>query len=133
VFRDAFLDKLLGMDTRPNKFTIEMGKLIRQAREDAGLSQRDLADKIYRRQAALSEMENGKMEPDASTLLLLSHILLKPISYFYPDFWKSNLTNQNLTDQENELLLLLKKMMPEDQKRILVQIKALVISTERSG
>ncbi len=67
---DRISEKLAAGDV-PNKFTIKMGELIRNAREDSGLSQRELAELIYRRQAALSDMENGKMEPNASTLTLL--------------------------------------------------------------
>ncbi len=78
------VDQFFAGGTRPNRFTTGMGKLIKAAREEAGVSQRDLAERIYRRQAALSDMENGKMEPDASTLLLLSEYLKKPISYFFP-------------------------------------------------
>lgn len=60
-----------------------MGELIRKAREEAGFSQRELAERIYRCQAALSDMENGKMEPNASTLTLLSHYLNMSITYFF--------------------------------------------------
>jgi len=83
-FPNSLLEKFTSGDM-PNHFTRAMGELIRKAREDSGFSQRDLAQKIYRRQAALSEMENGKMEPNTSTLTLLSYHLNKPISYFSPE------------------------------------------------
>jgi transcriptional regulator with XRE-family HTH domain len=61
-----------------------MGELIFKAREEAGFSQRVLAGRIYRRQVALSDMENGKMETNASTLVYLAFNLNKPITYFPP-------------------------------------------------
>ena len=81
---ESLLEKLSAGDM-PNHFTRAMGELIHKAREEEGFSQRELAKKIYRRQAALSDMENGKMEPNASTLTFLSYHLNKPISYFFPD------------------------------------------------
>lgn len=109
----------------PNKFTLKMGELIRKAREEAGFTQRELAEKIYRRQAALSDMENGKMEPNASTLTFLSYHLNKPISYFFPDQYTPEKNMGDLSDQEKEILLFVKHLDESDQVRILVQLKAL--------
>jgi len=72
--------------TRPNKFTRHLGDAIRKAREDKGVSQVDLANLINIRRATLSDMENGKTEPDAFTLADLAHKLEKPLSYFFPSF-----------------------------------------------
>lgn len=119
------LDQLFGNNTRPNKFTIGMGKLIRSAREETGLSQRDLAEKIYRRQAALSDMENGKMEPDASTLLLLGYHLDKPISFFYPEPYKPNQKLDALNEIETELLLYVRKLEKVDVTKLTAQVRAL--------
>ena len=119
------VESLLGGNPRPNKFTIGMGKLIRSAREEAGLSQRDLATLIYRRQAALSDMENGKMEPDATTLLLLSYCLNKPIGYFYPDPFKPDKVLENLPDEIKELIIQAKRLDPEDLKRLIAQTKVI--------
>ncbi len=84
---DDFLE-IFSVRDIPNRFTIGMGELIRQAREESGFSQRELASKIYRRQAALSDIENGKMEPNTSTLVFLSYNLNKPILYFFPEPYK---------------------------------------------
>lgn len=121
---ENMLEKLTAGDM-PNHFTRAMGELIRQAREEAGLSQRELAEKIYRRQAALSDIENGKMEPNASTITLLSFHLNKPISYFFPEKYKYENVLEELSDLELEILLYTKKLDSSDQVRILAQIKAL--------
>jgi len=68
----------------PNEFTIRMGKLIREAREEHSWSQSDLAEKINRRPATISDIENGKSDISVQTLLVLTIVLGKPISYFFP-------------------------------------------------
>ena len=75
--RDLIADKEL----TPNKYTIARGELTRIARYDAGMSQKELADRIYRRQATLSDLENGKSEVGTVTLVLLAASLYKPITY----------------------------------------------------
>ena len=67
-----------------DSLVIDIGKKIRQARDDAGLTQAELAEKIDRRQAAISDMENAKMEPNVATIVRLAIVLEKPISYFFP-------------------------------------------------
>ncbi len=71
--------------TTPNDFTIGMGILIREAREDKGLSQADLAKALNRRQGTISDIENGKSEIGILTLVQFAVELNKPISYFFPN------------------------------------------------
>lgn len=125
MLKDTFLDAIKGISPRPNKFTVGMGKLIKFAREEAGLSQRELAGQISRRQAALSDMENGKMEPDASTLSVLAYILNKPLSYFFPEPWKLNNSLDQLSEKEQEILIQIRRLPEEDLNKLLIQIKAL--------
>jgi transcriptional regulator with XRE-family HTH domain len=71
--------------TTPNDFTIGVGNLIRQAREDNGMSQSELAKALNRRQGTISDIENGKSEIGILTLVQFAVELQKPISYFFPD------------------------------------------------
>ena len=121
---EPLLEKLSAGDI-PNKFTLKMGELIRKARVEAGFSQRELADQIYRRQAALSDMENGKMEPNASTLVYLAFNLKKPIAYFFPKPYKPDSSLDELSDLEKEILLYAKYLGRNDKLRILAQLRAL--------
>jgi transcriptional regulator with XRE-family HTH domain len=109
----------------PNKFTIAMGNLIRKAREESGISQVDLAEKIYRRQASISDIENGRMEVNSTTLMQLSVTLKKPISYFFPEGWKSDLPPENLSQSEQELLIQVHRLDEEDIKRLIAQARAI--------
>lgn len=122
--KDRVFEKLAAGDM-PNKFTLKMGELIRKAREETGFSQRELAERIYRRQAALSDMENGKMEPNASTLVYLAFNLNKPVSYFFPKPYNPVNNLEDLTDLEKEILLFTKQLEKSDQIRILAQLRAL--------
>jgi transcriptional regulator with XRE-family HTH domain len=116
----------------PNRFTLRMGEKIREAREEKGYSQSKLAHLIYRRQASLSDMENGKMQPDAETLLYLSLQLDKPVSYFYPDDLSEFIEPKELNPLEQELLIQARKLGDDDLKRLIAQTKALasLIDTE---
>lgn len=60
---------------------MELGQRIRQARLDAGLSQRQLCGDTITRNM-LSQIENGSARPSMSTLQYLADRLGKPISFF---------------------------------------------------
>ncbi len=121
---NSVLEKLAAGDV-PNKFTLRMGELIRKAREESGFSQRELAERIYRRQAALSDMENGKMEPNASTLVYLAFNLNKPISYFFPKPFRPDIDIEDLSELEKEILIYARKLNQSDQVKVVAQLRAL--------
>jgi transcriptional regulator with XRE-family HTH domain len=109
----------------PNKLTLGMGELIRRAREEAGLSQAELARRIYRRQASLSNMENGLMEASASSLIYLSGALDKPITYFFPKSIMRDLEPDPRSPELSELLLQASRLSGGDLKGVTAQIRAL--------
>lgn len=53
---------------------MELGKQIKRYRTKAGLSQEDLADKVYVSRQTISNWENDKSYPDVKSLMLLSEI-----------------------------------------------------------
>ena len=111
----------------PNNFTISMGELIRNAREEAGLSQVELSRMIYRRQATLSDIENGKVEVSTGTLALLAAALDKPLTYFFPRFLYPRLKPENLSPQEEELIIFFRQLSNDEVKNIAIkQIKTLI-------
>ena len=60
---------------------MELGQLLKQARLEAGLSQRQLCgDEITRNM--LSQIENGSAKPSMETLRYFATQLGKPISFF---------------------------------------------------
>ena len=121
---DQLLEKLSAGE-KPNQFTLGMGSLIRKAREESGFNQRELARKIYRRQAALSEIENGLMQPDAETLLAFSYHLHKPLNYFFPEPYKPDPEIDTLTEDEKTLIIQARCLSEDDLKRFIAQVKAI--------
>jgi transcriptional regulator with XRE-family HTH domain len=112
----------------PNKHTKAMGELIRIAREETGLTQEQLAEKIYRKRLAVSEMENGKVEISAWTVLLLAAALDKPVTYFYPAYILQQISPEQLTPLEQELLMQFRNIWSDhlreialDQIRVIAQ------------
>ncbi len=51
------------------------GEKIKQRREALGLTQQELADKLYVTMQAVSQWENGKTQPDSDRILLLAKLL----------------------------------------------------------
>ena len=60
---------------------MELGKKLRQARLEAGLSQRVVCGDVITRNM-LSQIENGSAKPSMATLQYLANRLGKPMSYF---------------------------------------------------
>ena len=53
---------------------MELGKQIRKYRQEAQLSQEDLASRVYVSRQTISNWENDKSYPDVSSLVLLSEV-----------------------------------------------------------
>ena len=53
---------------------MEVGGKIRELRTERGMSQDDLAARVYVSRQTISSWENGKTYPDVQSLLLLSEI-----------------------------------------------------------
>ena len=53
---------------------MELGKQIKMYRQEAQLSQEDLADRVYVSRQTISNWENDKSYPDVNSLVLLSEV-----------------------------------------------------------
>ena len=116
---------LLDPENPPNDFSEMMGELVKQARLDSGFSQRELAQKLFTRQATISDIENGKRYVHSGHLIALSAILDKPILYFVPAKYR-RIFKLDYTDPElSELLQAAKELDKSDLKRIIIQVRAL--------
>lgn len=56
-------------------------KNLKKARENIGLTQKELAKKIFVTSKTIFNYENGEREPDLKTLIQLSKVLNVPIDY----------------------------------------------------
>ena len=84
---------------------MELGQRLRQARLEAGLSQKQLCGDAITRNM-LSLIENGSARPSMDTLLYLAARLGKPVGYFLDE-------GGGLT--ENQALLLEARSAPPEQ------------------
>jgi len=124
---DHFFDWLSQQGNLPNRLTEGMGALVKRARLEAGFSQRELAGRIYRRQAALSDIENGKMRMDVETLAYLAVNLDKSILYFFPDELVTyEVGSEQISDQERKLILAFRSLDQSDRDRVLKVASKLV-------
>jgi transcriptional regulator with XRE-family HTH domain len=112
-------------DELPNKFSIALGELIRQARNEAKISQSDLAEKAYFRQAAISQIETGKRDVTASEIVYLAYALNKPVTYFYPSWTIEKVEDKELSELEKELIIQVRKLTRDDLIRLIAQARAI--------
>lgn len=90
----------------PNKLAISIGAQVRAAREEAGMSQNQLATLVQVRRPTITNIENGKSEPSVDTLITIALVLEKPIEYFLqrvPREWRS--VESSLSPEEKTLLI----------------------------
>jgi len=99
-----------------------MGEQIRKARLEAGLSQEELAEKIYMRRPTLTNIENGKSEPNASSLGLITFYLKKPLSYFYPPQLYEEVVSNRMDDQSIEMQMYFEQIDGEELRKLLISI-----------
>lgn len=92
---------------------------LKQAREEANLSQRELAEIMNSAQGTISDLERGRIRINAAELARYAQALNKPISYFFPVVQESN-----LTEREQILLGFFRRLSDRWQKSILDQVKA---------
>jgi len=119
-------------DALPTLFTAAVGQRIREAREQRGFSQKRLADRIERRQATISDLENGRMQPDATTLVVLAEVLEKPVTFFFPPPWGPRVARGDLSYDEQALLLEYRRLQTDEHRQIAVaQLAALADFSSR--
>lgn len=135
ILKDAeFLKQIRAGDlTTPNEFTIEMGKLLKKAREEKGISQKQLAENLSRRQATISDLENGKIEIGILFLVLLSLELNKPISYFIPDMSFFTSVNDIHNKSEEEALTLFRELEDGGDPILAIAILKLLVDYKNNS
>ena len=104
----------------------KMGKRIQKAREEAGLSQEELASLMGCTQAALSNYELGKRRLYLANLAQLARILNKPINYFLEepeDIKEEPLPQEPFNDTITAIIGLLAELPEEELTDILDFVK----------
>ena len=109
----------------PNRFTIALGELIRQARLDAKLGQAELAEQSYLKQSSISKIEAGTRSVSTEELLYLSYALDKPIGYFFPAEFVDKFDDDELSVLEKDLLIQARRLDNDDLEKMIAQARAL--------
>lgn len=94
--------------------------VMREVREEAGLSQDDLAEKMSCSTQTIHRYESGKSIPPADALLLFAAITNTPLERFTPDFREA----QNSLEEQTRFSLL----SAENKKIVLATMNTLVNS-----
>lgn len=109
----------MNMNMNMNNIIVE---LIKGARSERGLTQKDLADHLGKTQATISDLERGKVQVSASELYEISQLLNKPIEYFY---------GEHIGDKEiQDLIAVLRKQSPKDRANVL-EINRIILKMQQ--
>jgi len=103
-----------------------MGKRIQQAREQAGLSQAELAARLRCTQSALSNYELGKRRLHLTNLEQIAHILKKPLGYFVDHSTDRYSEDQALLLEDprlRDILIQAAELPAQDKERVLEYVK----------
>ena len=103
----------------------DIGKKIQKAREEAGLSQGELASRLGYTQAALSNYELGKRRLYLANIEQIARELNKPLSYFLEESAIPTKVAQGEPQDEtiSEIVKLLSELPAEERKYLLEYIK----------
>ncbi len=82
----------------------KLGEKLKQARKEAGYSQKELASVLKLSDKAISSYEVGRAEPNLETLQAISQATYKPIDYFLAD---------NQDDEDFDLQMRIKRIEQE--------------------
>lgn len=95
--------------------SVLLGSRIRQAREQKGLSQEELATLVSKDQRAVSDYENGKRKLSAVDLSNIAKVLNVSVLYFYEG-------EVTLHDLEYTILREFQQISTDEAKRALIEV-----------
>ncbi|MFH1150025.1 MAG: helix-turn-helix transcriptional regulator [Actinomycetota bacterium] len=105
----------------------EIGKRIQKAREEAGLSQEELASALGITQSALSNYELGKRRLYLANLEQLAGVLERPLSYFMEEEKPAGPGDgrrlESSDEVTSEILRLLPELSPGERAELLDYMK----------
>lgn len=96
---------------KKTKIEIQVGQRIRQARKEAGYSQKDLAKALKLSDKAVSSYEVGRAQPNLETLQAISKATFKSVSYFLDEADPEDLDLQLRIKRIEQELLRVKKAL----------------------
>lgn len=107
------------MARQENKWNRYIREKIKEAREEADISQEELAKVLYKGRVAISDLERGRVNVDASELMLIAAYFKKPMAFFFPPYPTIGVKG-GLTPLEQELVMEFRRL-PDTQQYIAVE------------
>ena len=104
-------------------------KNLREARNEAGLTQKKISEIVGISQQSYSDYENGRTFPDEVTLINLANVLNVPIDYLLgriDDFGVPVSLRQDFTDEEQSFLDLFRRLSRGERVQLLAFAAGLV-------
>ncbi len=102
---------------------------LRQAREQSGLTQLDLAEKLGVTKSAIGNYENGVSSPKWDVLLKIFDVLQVEPNFLYQDsFLLDDPKSSSLTPQQSALLSSFDQLNAEGQQKAVDYVEDLVLT-----
>ena len=110
-------------------FPISFSSRLRQAREQAGFTQQDLAEKLGITKSAVGNYENGVSSPKWAVLLRIFDVLQVEPNFLYQDSFSSELSGAvQLTPRQSALLSSFDQLNEEGQTKAVEYVEDLVLT-----
>ena len=119
------LDKIYDESANlPNRYTQALGERISEARSATQMTQAELAERAHFRQSSISKIESGARAVTSEEILYLSYALHKPILYFFPEEFREEFDEEDLTTLQKELIVYARQLSRDDLRKLVAQVKA---------
>ncbi|GAP20436.1 hypothetical protein ADM99_00260 [Leptolinea tardivitalis] len=114
--------QILNLEQKMTDNNMFIAQRIRAARLQRKLTQQDLADKLNKTSAAISDIERGKTQITANDLIVFSDLLGKPIEYFFGEDFGG--------DDVVDIISIIRRLPPEMRKQQLPIITMMLRMSE---
>lgn len=105
-----------------DKWDAWIGEKIREAREEANLTQAELGKMVYKSQGNISDYEAGRHRITAIDLMLIAHAVGKPADFFVPHPFYAPKNYADLSLKEQELIHYIQTIGGEDRENKVIEL-----------
>lgn len=109
------------------------GKVLKQLREDAGLRQKDLADRIDTHESTISKIENGSQDPFLSLTERWVRACGRELSVLGPEHDEAIRAIGALSDDQAKLVLHAARVIPTLHQLRVLDLQAMLTTWSQSA
>lgn len=92
-----------------------IGQRINMARQEADLTQAQLAEMVYKSQGNISDYEAGRHRISAIDLMMIAHAVEQPPEFFVPHPFYASRKKSDLTPKQRRLIHFIQKIGDEER------------------